>query len=332
MSTRALLPLLLLLPLAAPAAGDPAAITIHKEAGRLDIRGGGQPMATYVRTDPALPRPYFCDLFAPDGTRLTRNYPPDPVADAGNADHPDFHPGLWLAFGDLGGQDFWRNKARVRHVEFLEPDKVPDGAVAFAVRNVYEPLAGGAPLCEEICTYTIVPGDTGNLLLMDSIFYSGTAFSFGDQEEMGLGLRLATELTPKSGHGRLRNSLGGEQEAGTWGKAADWCAVTAPGKEGLTGVLIAPHPANFRKSWFHTRDYGLIAANPFGQKAMTAAKDDNVLPDQTPVPGGTTFRLRFGVALISNIREDAKALDQVYQGLSKGWETVATFEPPASPR
>lgn len=332
MHAPALYALLLFLPLAAAAPAGPPEITLTKEAGSLHIRVGGQPMATYVWADPALPRPYFCDLFAPDGTRLTRNHPPDPVADAGNADHPDFHPGLWLAFGDLGGQDFWRNKARVRHVEFLPVGGLPAHPNAFVVRNVYEPLAGGPPLCEEICTYTIVPGDTGNLLLMDSIFFSGTAFGFGDQEEMGLGLRLATELTPKSGHGRLRNSDGGEQEAGTWGKMADWCAVTAPGKEGLTGVLIAPHPANFRKSWFHTRDYGLIAANPFGQKAMTAAKDDTVLPDQTPVPGGTAFRLRFGVALISNIREEAKALDEVYQGLSKGWETVATFEPPASPR
>lgn len=332
MYLRVLLLLLLVCPCATAATDDAPAIQFNKAPGRIHIVVDGQPMATYVWDDPNLPRPYFCDLFAPDGTRLTRNYPPDPVADAGNADHPDFHPGLWLAFGDLGGQDFWRNKARVRHFEFLPVGAPPPHPNAFVVRNVYEPLDGGPPVCEEICTYTIVPGGTSNLLLMDSIFYNRTDFGFGDQEEMGLGLRLATELTPKSGHGHLRNSDGGEQEAGTWGKVADWCALTAPSKTGLVSVLLAPHPANFRKSWFHTRDYGLITANPFGKKAMTAAKEDDVRPDQTMVPGGTTFRLRFGVALSSNIHEDAKALDEVYQGLCKGWETVATFEPPAPPR
>jgi hypothetical protein len=331
-STRALLPLLLLIPFTAAAASDPAAITIHKEAGRLHLLAGGQSLATYVWADLALPRPYFCDIFAPDGTRLTRNYPPDPVADAGNADHPDFHPGLWLAFGDLGGQDFWRNKARVRHVEFLEPEKVPDGARAFAVRNVYEPLAAGAPLCEEICTYTILASPGSTLLLMDSAFTSAAPFTFGDQEEMGLGLRLATNLTPKHGKGRLRNSLGGEQEAGTWGKAADWCAATAPGKAGLAGVLLAPHPGNFRKSWFHTRDYGLIAANPFGQKAMTAAKDDSVAPDQTPVAAETAFRLRYAVCLLSDAKDTTPDLERHYQDVLELWESMAAFERPGSPR
>ena len=28
-------------------------------------------------------------------------------------DHPTMHPGLWLAFGDINGADFWRNKGRV---------------------------------------------------------------------------------------------------------------------------------------------------------------------------------------------------------------------------
>ena len=61
----------------------------------------------------------------------------------------------------------------------------------------------------------------------------GTGRDFGTQEEMGLGVRLATPLTVKSGNGRITNSVGGTNEKGTWGQAADWCArlinVDAPG-------------------------------------------------------------------------------------------------------
>jgi hypothetical protein len=54
-------------------------------------------------------------------------------------------------------------------------------------------------------------------------------------------------------------------------------------------------PENFRPSWFHTRNYGLIVANPFGRKAMTGPEDAAVAPDATVVKKGETFRLGFGV-------------------------------------
>ena len=55
-----------------------------------------------------------------------------------------------------------------------------------------------------------------------------------------------------------------------------------------------PGPKNFRLSWYHSRDYGLVVANPFGKKAMTGAKKPEVLPDMTVVPKGEVIRLIFG--------------------------------------
>ena len=47
------------------------------------------------------------------------------------------HPGLWLAFGDVGGADFWRTKGAVQHVGFVgKPEATRDGGT-FAVRNRY---------------------------------------------------------------------------------------------------------------------------------------------------------------------------------------------------
>jgi hypothetical protein len=51
-----------------------------------------------------------------------------------------------------------------------------------------------------------------------------------------------------------------------------------------------PHPDNFRRSWMHVRDYGLVVANPFGQRAFTKGEASRI-----EVKPGEKLRLRFGV-------------------------------------
>ena len=123
------------------------------------------------------------------------------------------HPGLWLAFGSLGGRDFWRNRSccRVEHVRFAE---APHGGVreaAFTVSQRY--LADAEPLCEETCRVRIRIVPAGVLVAVDSELEARVDLVFGDQQEMGFGVRLATPLLPASG-GRLRDSAGriGEKE------------------------------------------------------------------------------------------------------------------------
>jgi hypothetical protein len=285
------------LALSVPAVGDSGRVSFKREAGRLEIRIDDQRVAVYVYEDPALPRPYFCQLTTRGGVQVTRSYPPDPVVNKGNDDHATFHPGTWLAFGDLGGRDFWRNKARVRHVQFVEPFVESAGFGSFAVVNRYEGEDGpNSAVCEETCTYSVHADSSGYFLTVRSEFRSEKAdFSFGDQEEMGFGVRLNTPLTVKFGSGGIVNSEGGKNEEGTWGRQARWCAAagTVDGKPVAVAVMVAPE--NFRPSWFHTRNYGLIVANPFGRKAMTGPEDAAVAPDATVVKKGETFRLGFGV-------------------------------------
>ncbi len=273
------------------------ALSTREAPGRIEILARGQGIATYVYEDTAINRPYFCQIKTLEGVQVTRVHPPDPVINKGNDDHPLFHPGLWLAFGDINGSDYWRNKARVRHVRFLAPVEAAAEKVRFAVLNRYERAdASGAPICEEACTYTIQAADAGYFLLARSVFRSDTAdFSFGDQEEMGFGVRLNTPLTVKFGTGSLVNSAGGRNEKGTWGQASTWCAASGLADGKRVGVAVMPAPDNFRPAWFHTRDYGLIVANPFGRKAMTAPEDAQAAPDATVVRKGEPFTLAFGV-------------------------------------
>jgi hypothetical protein len=74
-----------------------------------------------------------------------------------------------------------------------------------------------------------------------------------------------------------------------------------------------PDPANFRASWFHSRDYGLIVANPFGKKAMTAPTKDTTPPDTTRVAESAPFRLGYGIGFFSTSPAETPAFDAMYR-------------------
>ncbi len=260
-------------------------LSFKEEVGRFSILVDGEPFATYVYEDAEIPRPYFCDLYAPGGVKVTRNHPPIEGVDL--TDHASYHPGLWLAFGDLGGADFWRLKASVRQESLdLRPNES-----SFTVTNVYE--AEGRVIGREVSRFQVETLPEGRLLRWESTFYAqDSALVFGDQEEMGLGLRVATPLTVKKGSGVITNSDGFVNEAGVWGKQADWCDYSGTIDGHSVGATLFTHPDNFRRSWFHARDYGLLVANPFGRNAFTEGELSRV-----SVASGSSLTLRFGVFL-----------------------------------
>ena len=311
-----MLPLVLLAALAAP-------LTVRTEPGRVTVQSGMQPLATYRYDDPAILRPYLCDVFTTDGHRVTRNLPPIEGRDA--VDHPTMHPGLWLAFGDLGGTDFWRNKGRVVHENFMTEPRAEGDGVSWAVANRYE--AGDRTICREVSRLSFAPRPGGYLVVWAAEFSPADGeVSFGDQEEMGFGLRVATSLAVKTG-GQILASHGGENERGTWGRTADWCdyrgtvqgdkGKSADGADRIIGATLMPDPQNFRPSWFHARDYGLLVANPFGRRAFKQGEASRV-----PVPLATPLRLRFGVYIHSTAPNDPPDLPAEYRAF-----VATTFSP-----
>ncbi len=301
----------------------PRTMKVEVQDDRLVIWRDVMPVATYVFRDREILRPYFAHVHVGSGAPSTRHHPPregvDPV------DHATMHPGIWLAFGDINGNDFWRNKGRVQHVEFVERPAATidgkDGVVSFVVKNRY--VAGERTICEEVARHTVRAAHDGYLLTFDSEFSGKDLLVFGDQEEMGLGIRLATPLAVKGGSGTIASSDGGTNESQVWGRQADWCdysgiiteqirpAVGVSERKLRVGLLLVPHSGNFRRSWMHARDYGLVVANPFGQQAFTKGPQSRV-----EVKPGQSLRLRFGVwSYAANIGEkvDLAKLAQEYQ-------------------
>lgn len=285
--------LLLTLALLAQAPADRApspprgGVDFVREQNRVRIVVGDKPFAAYIYRDETVRRPFLAHVRAPHGVQVTRNHPPQEGQDA--TDHAAMHPGIWLAFGDLSGADFWRNRGAVEHVEFVAPPTGGRDGGQFAVRNRY--VADGRTLAEETCRIAIRREPSGVLVLWDSAFRADEEFTLGDQEEMGLGVRVATPLEVRNG-GRIFNGDRQENEAQVWGPQADWCAYEGEVDGRRAGIALMPHPENFRRSWFHARDYGLLVANPFGQNAFTGGEAGRVV-----VPADEPFRLRFGVLI-----------------------------------
>jgi hypothetical protein len=214
-------------------------------------------------------------------------------------DHPTFHPGIWLAFGDLSGADNWRLSAPVSHAAV---ESAPQGGPrrgAFAVRNHYlddEESAG--VICEELFRCQVLAVAAGRLITWDSTFSSNREFAFGDQEEMGLALRVATPLRAQRqaeggvppGTGEILDAEGRRNEREVWGNAAGWCDYSGVIGDQRVGMAIFCHPDNFRPSWFHARDRGLLVANPFGRAAFRQGE-----PSRVVVKPGEVLRLRYGI-------------------------------------
>jgi hypothetical protein len=279
------------------ALAEPTDFRIERGAERLIVRLGERPIATYVFSDAKISRPYLCDLFTNGGLRVTRRHPP--VAGEDLTDHDTFHPGMWLAFGDLGGEDYWRLKAPVEHAGFVRAP-VGGASAGFTVRNKYRRATGDGVVCQETCRYVWLPHEAGYVLTIDSEFSNDEAeFAFGDQEEMGLGIRMATPLIVERG-GQIVNSRGQRNEKQAWGQTAAWCDYSGVIGDRRVAVTLIPAASNFRPAWFHVRDYGLMAANPFGRHALAGGE-----PSRVAVARGERFRL--GYALL--VRELPAAAD-----------------------
>ncbi|MHC4742956.1 MAG: DUF6807 domain-containing protein [Planctomycetota bacterium] len=275
-------------------------IALKQQPGKVVVNIGEKTVATYVYEDPKIPRPYFTGLKTASGIQVTRHHPPREGID--RDDHATMHPGLWLAFGDISGSDFWRNKATVKHAGFVKEPYSSKRRGGFTVRNRY--VADKKIICEEICRITILNRPTGWLILWDSEFSSEKdSFYFGDQEEMGLGVRVATPIVVKSKKGgRILDDKGNINEKQIWGKPSLWCDYAGPIEGEFAGLMIMPDPDNFAPCRWHVRDYGFMAANPFGKKAFKLGETA-----KTIVEKGKSLRLGFGILVHGS--KDEKAID-----------------------
>ena len=250
-----------------------SALNFETASDRVVLTHSGKPIADFVFVDPKILRPHIANVRLKSQRQVTRRQPPLAVKDA--TDHADMHPGVWLAFGDINGHDFWRNKARIEHLHFTQQPAVAQGRVSFTTRSR---LRGNQDELLGHLDHHLTAEDRpqGWRLIWEATFIADAGdLIFGDQEEMGFGARVATEVTEKNG-GVILNSDGLRTAKATWGKPAAWCDYTGTIDGTPCGVTLMTAPSNFRPSWWHNRDYGLVVANAFGRAAMKQGEKSQV--------------------------------------------------------
>lgn len=268
---------------------------------RLDIYLDNQHITTYLKSHPVLTRRALVNFKTPSGIQVTRNFPPkrpediDPGYTGENGIiHPHMHPGLWIGFGDLNGHDYWRLKAKVIFDGFTDSPKGTDNTATFTTRNHYYTTDQQSIVCTQTTTYKLQRIEQGLLMNIDAHFKSDDHdFYFGDQEESGLAVRIASPLRVTGGNGTILNDRGEKNGQQIWGKPAKWMNYGGTLNNKHVGVMIVPNPENPRPSWLHARDYGVVAINPFPKQP----KERRQPYVKTHVKQGTTFKLSYAVII-----------------------------------
>ncbi|MBN2476524.1 MAG: PmoA family protein [Pirellulales bacterium] len=250
------------------AIGLPAAeITAERTDKGATVKIDGEPFAQYVLDFHGTP--ILWPIIGPTGKPMTRAYP---MAEGPNErkDHVH-HRSLWFTHGDVNGLSFWHRET-IKHREFV---KVASGPQAVLVTRNDWLSPEGKSVCEDERTFTFgVDGDTRRIDFDITLKAANGPVKFGDTKEGTMGVRVpgTMKLTAKMG-AKIVNSEG-QTDGKTWGKPAAWVDYCGPVDGEQVGIAILNHPSSFRfPTYWHVRDYGLFAANPFGLHDFRGNRD-----------------------------------------------------------
>lgn len=292
----------------------------------LDVLQDGVLQASYHVAGPGgarLARPYWFPLTGPGGVRVTRAHPMEPDVAGETRDHPH-HRSMWVAYGEVNEVDNWseqRDHGLTIHERF-------EGVVSGPVVGGYTALARwtdheGAPLLRERRTARFYrqPDACRAIDVTLELAAHDAPVTFGDTKEGGLiAVRVATSMDGKAG-GTIRNSYGGVGEAETWGKRAEWCDYSGDVDGRTVGVAIYDHPSNFRApTYWHVRDYGLMATNVFGGEAFTGNPGLN---GRYTLKAGSSLTFRYRLVVHAGTADDAAVAERYHDFINPPTITVA---------
>ncbi len=311
---------------AVTAAGRPdcraADVRVAEEKGRIDFRCGPELAASYV-TDPGQPKPYFWPLHAPGGLTVTRGWPVE-KAEPGEATDHVHHKSAWFCHGDVipegielkhkikgvDGVDFWSEAAGhgVIVCTKVEPPEEKGSHGRVVTHNEWRTADGVKVLDETRTLHLYDLGDARLFVLECDLHASAAPLTFGDTKEGSFGVRVRRSVTEQRGKGTLTNAEGKTHERNVWGKVSNWCDYSGPVGEATAGIALFADPTNPVATCWHSRAYGLMAANPFGREksGFPAVRGRT---DTVRLAKGAHLKLRYGMLLHRGDAKDGKVAE-----------------------
>jgi hypothetical protein len=227
-------------------------------------------------------------------------------------DHPH-HRGLWFTHGEVNGIDFWANEESQKGVNGKKGrviiKKVGDlksGKKSGSIDATFDWVdSQGKALLQETRRMVFYAGPEARTIDFDISLRAIDKVEFGDTKEGVFAIRLAAGLEepmPKSipkpkRTGLMTDAEGRTGEKAVWGKRAPWVDYAGELDGEKLGVAIMDHPSNPKHpTYWHSRSYGLFAANIFGEHDFYNDKGRN--GGLTLEPGGA-LRFRYRVTIHS---------------------------------
>lgn len=280
-------------------------VKITEAGDKLRIEINGELFTEYCFK--GAPHVYFYPVIGPGGAPMTRNWPMKDVAGE-EKDHPH-HRSLWYSHGSVNGVDFWAEtpkSGKIVHDKFLE---VKSGADSGVIRSANKWIApdGGVTMTDERTFRVYARPGSERLFDFEVTLKAGDQdIVLGDTKEGSMAVRVNEsmrgvlgrepgEKKSKVGKGRIAMSSGvtssGKGDEKAWGKRAEWCDYSGPVDGRTVGIAIFDHPSNPKHpTWWHVREYGLFAANPFGVHDFE--KREKGAGDVT-IPAGKTMTFKY---------------------------------------
>lgn len=273
--------------------------------------GGGGKTAAIYRFGEDLAKPILWPLKAPNNKEVTRDWPMR-LAASGilKEDHPH-QKSAWFTYGDVipEGVEIKSKRKGVEGIDFWAEGPDCGRIVCTAVRDyLHGPHHAGltthnlwltsdrVKIMDEVRTIRFFNYEKARLFVVDiDLEASVMPITFGDTKEGAFGVRVAHSLREdKRGKGRITNAEGKVGEKECWGRISAWCDYSGPVEEETVGITLFASPDNSLPSCWHSRGYGLMAANPFG-RAKSGFPDMKGKTDRVRLAKGEHLKLRYGI-------------------------------------
>jgi hypothetical protein len=227
-------------------------------------------------------------------------------------DHPH-HRGLWFAHGDVSGVNYWACDSKPQpksagSITLVKVNRVQSGKAKGEIDATFHwNKPDGKPQLTETRKMVFYSAPSTRTIDFDLTLRAEEQSKFVDTKEGTFAIRLAETLSepepkrrtppPAKRTGLMVNAEGKQGEAQVWGKRSPWVDYFGEVEGEKLGVAIFDHPENTRHpAWWHSRAYGLMAVNIFGQHDFEpgAGKDGSLTLEP-----GQTLRLRYRVVIHS---------------------------------
>lgn len=277
----------------------------------IDLHQVRDLVATYHM--PAKAQPYLWPLNVPGGVPSTRAWPLDrstPVT----TDH-EHHVSAWFCHGEVNDVDFWALGPRHGVIVCTDSGFMASGRIV--TRNEWR-AADGRKVLDEARDITLRDAAGGRLIVVASdLAPAGEPVVFGDTKEGAFAVRVSDQLRVgdkkgKNPQSRITNADGKTGERDCWGYPSDWCDYSGEVDRRPVGIAIFDDPTNKPRACWHVRDYGLMAANPFG-RAKSGFPAMRGRSDVVRLEKGEHLRLRYGIFLHAGDATAGKVADAFRQ-------------------